>query len=179
MVFLFFLFIMTNSFSSVSSELHSLLYPIFSKINNENWDQNNGYVDDIENEYKCCIGAHICIELGIYNKVIGIYSFTEAREYLCKKFKLFDYQLEAIFHCAGSPENPFAGKPWKNHPLFVLDNIRYIETYPPIVKCYFGYYNRDDFKEWLEIERKRIERKRIERKRIEIGKEREKLLCTV
>ena len=173
---------MTNSFSSVSSELHSLLYPIFSKINNENWDQCNGIVGSFLQKYKCCIGAHIAKELKIYS-IDGtftskIFYSTDGCKYLCNRFKLSKFELNAIFHCAGSPKTPFGPQPWKNHPLVVLNNIRYIETCPPIEKNEMAinffirellYYERNDVKEWLEIERKRIE----------LCKEREKMLCTV
>ena len=172
----FLLFIMTNSFSSVSSEFHSLLYPIFSKINNENWDQGNGYICPGERKYKCCIGAHIAKEFGIIDKSLGEHSFLDGKEYIYTKFKITSFQLNAIFHCGGSPMYPFGGEEWKNHPLFVLYNVRFIETYPPKIdydKCMENknheYYDQDNVKEWL----------RIERKRIEIGKEREKLLCKV
>ena len=161
---------MTNSFSSVSSELHSLLSPIFSKINNENWNQFNGIVCLEERKYKCCIGAHIAKELDIrYENSLNYFFYSDSITYLKNRFKLSTFQLNAIFHCGGSPEHPFGKKKWNHHPLFVLNNIRFIETYPPKRNNFECYYHQNDVKKWLEIERKRIE----------LCKEREKLLCKV
>lgn len=73
-----------------------------------------------------------------------------------EKFNLSRYQLRAIFHCAGAPEYPFGVANWWKLPFAVLDNIRYIETYPPQVYSWEDYYDHPDVKEWLKIEKNRI-----------------------
>ena len=157
-------FLMTmTSFSQVSSEMYSLLQPIFEKINLDNWNQARGDYFLISHPPKCCVGAHISKELDLekYEDDYGefYYCHLDSIFYLMKKFELKDDQLNAIFHCAGAPEFPFCTEPWDDLPSVVLENIKFIETCPPRFSEYLGedYYERPEVKKWLELERNRIE----------------------
>lgn len=153
----------SKTMTNCLSEMSSLLAPIASKINNENWDQYEGKYY-IKNPIPCCFGAHISVGLGICIRQDPnddlFYSFRDSITYLTDKFNLTEFQLKVIFYCAGSSEDPFGAAPWKYHPSIVLDNIKYIKTRPPDIRgnfYYFNYRNIKEVKEWLKIERKRIE----------------------
>ena len=126
-----------KSFSQTTADLHRLLSPIFAKITDENWDQTEGkYFVDQEKPQCCCIGAHIAKalelplhEAGGYDNAFYLYS--DATDYLVAKFGLSEFQLNAIFYCAGSSSYAFGSERWPLLPSKVLDNVRLIETAPP------------------------------------------------
>lgn len=87
-----------------------------------------------------------------------MYSYENAIKFLMTEFGLKRYQLEAIFHCAGSTKHPFGPRKWKDLPAVVLDNIRHIETTPPDIgpDGYFHYYQDARMHNWLRAERQNI-----------------------
>lgn len=157
------------------SGIATTLEPIFQGIHELNWNQQVGciYAENFDSHgqllpgFACCVGAHIAKFLDIWDESGDddiLYHYSDGRDYVLEQLQqIFPemnyYMMCAIFHCAGSPPNPFNAEDWEFEPSIVLQNMKYIENMPPIADTrlfLLEYYKTPEFLDWFAVERYRI-----------------------
>lgn len=155
--------------------LFEILKPIFSSITENNWWQGHGTVDlssvteegNLMPGIKCCVATHISIALKLKTQKsenVEIYSYAEGEAYILSHLRQFYPKLNvsqmcALFHCAGTPKNPFSRFPWLLSPTKVLERMTYIETLPPFIldaDLHVYYYTFREVIDWFRLERKNV-----------------------
>ena len=137
---------MSSSFNSLVNSVADQLAHCFSQITETNWNQRSGMVTSLQikrGEFSCCVGAHVAQFFNFVdpyydkkNKDTNLYHFSDGIRKIEEMFNLTTEQVKLLFHCAGTPEDPFGEYEWDYIPAEVLDRMRHIETAPPDIESY-------------------------------------------
>ena len=116
--------------------------PVITALNDENWDQDMGTYGLTP---RCCIGAHLANHFRVAKwpaqdqdeaalarlprYCLGT-DWQRGRAYAAIAIGCTGWQVDALLHAAGAPEEPFSPDPWPVPPTTVWQNLTLIKGLP-------------------------------------------------